>query len=359
MTARVAFDRLSPTATDGEITAINLESARRCAWARFTRDPGRPGIAEEILDHECLLVGFLGDFGALDRIDSLASIFAQADTTFRAALLHAAVASTVHRFEDARAHLARAAEMGGAPAVIERHTLAIDQACGMRLDRALETRRRLAALSGSLEDLIPLGALLADLEHFEEAAETYQDGLYAYGGTSPFPLAWVCFQLGELWGELVSEPSPSVAALWYERAISYFPSYVRARVHLAETYMRQARSADAASILLPLLSSHDPEVPWRLAEALLAQGRPEEAELHLNAARRGFGELVRRHPLAFADHAAEFYAGSGGDCARALQLARLNVANRPTRRAVQQAQEIATQSAALRGTGYRDEAVSG
>jgi hypothetical protein len=55
----------------------------------------------------------------------------------------------------------------------------------------------------------------------------------------------------------------------------------------------------------------------------------------------GFEELLRRYPLAFADHAAEFYAGSGDDCRRALELARANVANRPTRRAIKQARAIA------------------
>ena len=74
---------------------------------------------------------------------------------------------------------------------------------------------------------------------------------------------------------------------------------------------------------------------------LIAQDRFEEAETQLDAARLGFDELLRKHPLAFADHAAEFYAGSGNDCRRALELARANVANRPTRRAVKQAHAIA------------------
>jgi len=53
-----------------------------------------------------------------------------------------------------------------------------------------------------------------------------------------------------------------------------------------------------------------------------------------------FDELLERHLLAFADHAAEFYAGSGNDRRRALELARASVANRPTRCAVKQAQAI-------------------
>jgi hypothetical protein len=86
-------------------------------------------------------------------------------------------------------------------------------------------------------------------------------------------------------------------------------------------------------VALPVLASRDPEVRWRLADALIAQRRLEEAEIQLAAARSAFEELLGRHLLPFADHAAEFYVRSGKDRPRALELARANVANRPTRRA--------------------------
>jgi hypothetical protein len=76
---------------------------------------------------------------------------------------------------------------------------------------------------------------------------------------------------------------------------------------------------------------------------MVAQRRLEEAETQLDAARFGFDGLLRRYPLAFADHAAEFYAG-GNDCRRALELARKNATNRPTRRAVKQAHTIEARS---------------
>jgi hypothetical protein len=81
--------------------------------------------------------------------------------------------------------------------------LAIDQACDVDLDAVLTARRRIATASGRLEDLVPLGALLADLECFAEADTVYRHAFYSYRGISPFPLAWVCFQLGMLWGELM------------------------------------------------------------------------------------------------------------------------------------------------------------
>ena len=196
----------SPCATDGEIAAINLESARRRAWARFAHDPGSPGVAEDIVDKERLVAQFFGDLEALDRLDALASQFARVDDSFRAALIHLDVASTVHRFQEARTHLARAALNGGPNDAIERHSLTIDQACGVDLEAVLRARRRIAASSGRSEDLVPLGAVLADLERYFEADAVYQRAFYSYDGVSPFALAYVCFQLGMLWRELVPEP---------------------------------------------------------------------------------------------------------------------------------------------------------
>jgi tetratricopeptide (TPR) repeat protein len=333
-----------PRATDGEIAAINLESTRRGAWARFAQAPRIPGAAEAVVYNENLAAQFLGDLDALDRLEALASQFARADNSFRAAFVQAEVASTVHRFAAARDHLARAASLGAPREEIDRHLLSIDQACGVELDAVLAARRRLAAASGRLEDLVPLGALLADLERFAEADTIYRQALSSYGDVSPFPLAWVCFQLGMLWGELVPVPDPHLAARWYRRAIAYLPAYVKARVHLAEVCASQDRTDEAEALLLPALSSRDPEVRWRLADVLAAQGRLEEAKTQLDAAQFGFEELLGRHLLAFADHAAEFYAGSGNDHGRALELVRMNVANRPTRRAVEQMDAIAAKA---------------
>src|SRR5215470_14511156 len=184
------FEPDLPRATNGEIAAINLESARRRAWARFAQDPRLLGAAEAIVYYENLAAQFLGDLDALDRLEELASQFTRADDSFRSAFVQAEVASTVHRFSEARDHLARAASLGAPREEIDRHLLSIDQACGVDLDAVLAARRRIAAATGRLEDLVALGALLADLERFGAADVVYRHALSSYDDVSPFPLAW-------------------------------------------------------------------------------------------------------------------------------------------------------------------------
>jgi len=331
-----------PPATDGDIGVINLESARRQSWSRFWEDPRRTGIAEYIVEQEQFTAQYVGDLGALERLDTLVRQLDRVGADeIRTALIHAQVASMGHRFAEAREYLAQAEAHGAPQADVNRLTLSIDQACGTSLELVLETRRKMAAESQRLEDLVPLGGLLADLREFEEADSVYRRALSGYQDVSPFAVAWVCFQLGALWGELVPEPQPERAARWYQKAIEYLPCYVKARVHLSEIYLQLGRVADAEALLVPAVSSGDPEVNWRLADVLAAMERPEEAEAQMQAARSGFETLLDNYLLAFADHGAEFYCGSGNDSRRAFELAMVNLANRSTLRAFEQAYETA------------------
>jgi len=321
-------------ATDGDIAAINLASARGQSWSQFWRAPTRPGTAELIVEQELLTAQFVGDTTAFDRLGTLVDEIARAvPGTGRAALIAGQVAGATHRFAQARRALAQAAEAGVAAADIERLVLALDQATGANLPAVLAERRERAAHPGRWAELVPLGALLADLGEFWEAEHMYLRALREYPDVSPFALGWVCFQLGALWGECVPAPEPARAAQWYRQAIDYLPCYVKARVHLAEILLDDDDPAAARDLLLPVAASGDPEVPWRLADVAFAADSEEEAASQLAIARNGFESLLARHPLAFADHAAEFYLGSGDDARRALELARLNLDNRPTARA--------------------------
>src|SRR5215813_13092434 len=116
-----------PPATEGEIAAINLESARLRAWSRFARDPHLPSAAEAIVYNENLAAQFLGDLDALERREALARQFARVDDSFRSTLVQAEVASTLHRFAEARDHLVRATRMRAPREEIDRHLPSIDQ----------------------------------------------------------------------------------------------------------------------------------------------------------------------------------------------------------------------------------------
>ena len=227
---------------------------------------------------------------------------------------------------------------------VKRISLSVDQACGSNLEDVLDERRRIVAKSGRFEDRVALGALLADMGEFDDADEIYRQALRGYQDVSPFPVAWVCFQLGMLWGELVPEPQLARAEHWYRKAVASLPCYVRARVHLAEICSATGRAGEAEAMLRPALASGDPEVSWRLADVLHAEGSVDEAASQLEAARSGFEALLDKHLLAFADHGAEFYIGSGGDPLRALELAQINLRNRPTLRAFEQTYTIALEA---------------
>lgn len=172
--------------TDGAIAVNNLESARQQSWSRFWQEPLRPAIAECIVEQEQLAMQFLGDLGALDRLEMLVNHLDRVNSeSGRTALIHAQVASMAHRFADARNYLAKVEACGEFASVVNRLSLSVDQACGTGLETVLETRQRMVAESGRLEDLVPLGALRADLREFDEADRIYQRALREYKDTSP------------------------------------------------------------------------------------------------------------------------------------------------------------------------------
>jgi hypothetical protein len=88
-------------------------------------------------------------------------------------------------------------------------------------------------------------------------------------------------------------------------------------------------------------ASDEPEALALLGTLQLRIGDRVQGLRDIAKARRRYEALLVRHPLAFADHAAEFYLGPGADAERAWQLARRNLANRETPRAFQLAIEAA------------------
>jgi len=324
----------SPPATDGEIFARNLESSLERAWFIFHAHPERTGTLEAILDGESIRSQFFGDYSSLDRLVSLSAYLLENKSNLASSYLFSAqVHSARHLFAAAQKHVSQAKSLGADDAICSRIQLGIDQALGINLELALEQRLRIASKESTFENLIPLGALLADLGRFDEAHDTYIKALTSYRELSPVGLAWAFFQLGFLWGELVSEPDLDKASYYYSKAVDYLPGYTHATVHLAEIQMENDKLEGANRLLHSVIESGDPEVRWRMSELFAKEGDIQASANELEVARSMYEDLLTRHELAFADHAAEFYLGSGHDPQRALQLANANLVNRKTARA--------------------------
>ena len=331
-----------PAATDGALALINHESMLDRCWQTIDQNPDRLGIAAQLIDEEYRRSHFLGDTGALDRVLTLSdTLRRQCPASSEAYLLAAQVASLVHKFDEAKRYVAEAKTLGADGQSLLRQEVSIDHATGQNWQSVLATRLSFSHETPSLQNLVALGALYAEMGLYLEAENAYLSAITQDREHSPFSLAWVCFQLGVLFGETLDQADPAAARYWYERALSYLPAYTHARVHLAELHLDAGRFDSALKLLQPVNKSADPEVSWRLAQLYAQTGQAHEASHHLARTQYIFGQLLTHHELAFADHAVDFYLEEGDDPDRALQLALLNLDNRPTLRAFELSFEAA------------------
>ena len=124
-------------------------------------------------------------------------------------------------------------------------------------------------------------------------------------------------------------------AALYAQALTYLPEFVTASIHLAEIESARGELTSAMSRLERVVAASDePEALALLGSLHVRTGDPVRGWHEISLARQRFESLLDRHPLAFADHAAEFYLGPGADAQRAWMLARQNLANRETDRAL-------------------------
>ena len=180
--------------------------------------------------------------------------------------------------------LSRAGPAAGAPADDSRSPV-IEHRSGLRnrLDAGAGGAARRWPRNSRTWRTVPLGALLADLREFDEADEVYRDALRGYRDVSPFAMAWVCFQLGVLWGERYPERQSARATMWYRKAIAYLPCLCESPRASGRDLSRLGRYGDAEALLLPAISSDDPEVFWRLGDVSVASGRDKDANRQIES----------------------------------------------------------------------------
>lgn len=302
--------------TPGATALSNLDARISGLETRLERTPGDVSTALLLGDLLLTRAQFAGTFDDLARADELAdSLQDLAPIDSRVRSFAASSLSAVHEF-------GRAKELLGSnlpPLFL--------LATGGDLTSAYDEASLRAQHFANFETLSTLASVQAARGQFTEADALYVEALQAYRDVSPLPVAWVYFQRGVMWGEMADQPRLAIGM--YREAVRRLPGYVVANVHLAELEWQTGDVKSAKARLQRLLSgpSTDPEPQGLLAELVVSE-EPEQAAALTKAAKSRYEELFSSFPLAFLDHGAEFFAGPGGDPARALGLSLENLANR-------------------------------
>ncbi len=183
-----------------------------------------------------------------------------------------------------------------------------------------------------------LGDVLLASGRPADADAAYAEALSAYRDVSPLFVADLQFRRGYAWGETGPEDARDHerARALYEEAVRVLPGFVRAHVHLAELEWQAGERSAAIERVQHVADAEDPEPSGKLAVWL----EGEEASTHRASTIIRYDALLRRHPLAFADHGAEFFLAIGEED-RARALAEQDLANRSTPRSRERCEQLA------------------
>lgn len=273
---------------------------------------------------------YLADYDALDQASALTE--QQQPATAKALLLRARTRAALHRFSDAL-HDIEAAEAEGADrsqTVPLRASILIATGSANKTRLHLEAEVRQHPGFASRTMLATADAMLGRLR---EADQLYAAALADLHTTLPFPYAWICFARGLMWADQGQDLSR--AKVFYRQALGYLPEFAAANINLAEIEAIRGETQSAIERLTAVIKvSDEPEAYSLLGSLHLRVGLLEQGRQEIDHARKRFDVLLVHAPLAFADHAAEFYLGQGHDAERAWELALQNLHNRETDRSV-------------------------
>ena len=338
--AELAAVPYSPATTSPAIARTNLDASVQSASTRFER-LGDSGSADALIQTLHLRATMLGSVSDLERaLEEARTCVAQNPNDARSHTVLATALAALHRFEESVYALDVAASYGH-DVTGDRGSLHVAQGV---FEPELARRLLLADEHPSFQAFADLAPALAAAGRFEDADLALVTALEHYRDVSPFTVAWIQFQRGVIWGEAAGDSIRAEAL--YKDAVRLFPGYVTANVHLAEIEFENGDVSGAIGRLRAVSGAEDPEPTARLAEFLIVVD--EEAALDATSvARAAWNDLLTREPLAFADHAAEFFLGAGHDPERALELAQFNLDNRETDRSF----ELAIDAALAVGDG--------
>jgi tetratricopeptide (TPR) repeat protein len=266
-----------------------------------------PGLEILLLLERAWIAGRLEDY--VEAVRRSNAWVARAPSLRRAWQTRAQVLTRVHELAEARAVLARLRKRVRDPGELEGLAVTIDELSGA--PGAAAYRERMAREYPDPTTLTQWAVSLAAAGRTAEALEVMQRVPPLIHDNAPQLLAWILFQWGRIY-ELRAEMA--TARQFFAAARARLPT-VEATVHLAQAIA--ATGGDPRPMVTAALATN------RHPDLLALAGEIDEA-------RRAWERYVAALPRAFAEHAARFYLGPGRDPARALALARLDLANRPT-----------------------------
>jgi len=316
---------LSHLRTTGAVLAMsNLDVQIRSREEMLGRDANDVRATRTLIDLLLARGEYASRIADYERAASVAEAYVAAHPELADAhLAHAATLGTFHLFAQQLEELDKATQLKGPPDAIRDARATVMMAQGRFDDAdALGVWKDTASLDTM--GLAGAAVLAGERMHAEESERLFEQARAKYRDVSPFPVAWMDFQRGAL---LERQGDRARAKPYFEEAHRALPGFAHPAAHLAAL----ETPANALAILEPLVGkTDDPEVDVAYADALRRLGRADEVKAPLARARARYDELVQKHALGFADHAAQFYLGLGRDPARALVLARQNAMNRAT-----------------------------
>jgi tetratricopeptide (TPR) repeat protein len=310
--------------TSPGLALSNLDVQIRSREEMLGRDANDVRATRALIDLLLARGEYASHIADYERAASIADAYVAAHPeSADAHLAHAATLGTFHLFARQLAELDTATTLKAPPEAVRAARATVLMAQGRFDDAdALGIWKDPSALDTM--GLATAAVLAGERGHPEESDALFEQARAKFHDVSPFPVAWMDFQRAAL---LERQGDRTRAKVYFEEAHSALPGFAHAAVHLAglET------PANALAILEPLVGkTDDPEVDVAYADTLRRLGRTAEVKAPLDRARARYDELVQKHALGFADHAAQFYVGLGHDPARALVLARQNAMNRAT-----------------------------
>lgn len=187
------------------------------------------------------------------------------------------------------------------------------------------------------------GSILGRMGKHEEADAAFAKAEAMYIEASPFVVSWILFERAGMWDRAGDVEQ---AKRYYRLSLKALPQHAHAAGHLAALLP----PGEAIPLLEGIVkTADDPEY-----RAMLGRLKNEQAAKSGDAliaeAQKGYDELMKAAPLAFADHAGWFYLDAVKDPDRAVKVAEMNLDNRK----VPEAYELLL--AALLAAGEKDEA---